>query len=1069
MGNGGASTNGVVLGAGAGDAMTLFVNAGSGIAPLNVTGSNGLVANGTTTIDLGIAGYTLGQHVLVDYAGAIGGGGFGAFALGTLPPRVTANLVNNVGNTSVDLNVTAIDFPQWVGDINGNWDINSTANWKEATSGTTTTYLENTVPGDQVLFTDAATGTTTIDLATTLSPSFITVNNTTKNYTFTSSSGGRISGPTGINKQGTGSLTINNSGNDHTGVTNILAGSIILGGNNVLSDASPINVNGGTLDIGPFGDTTGPVTLSSGSIAGSGGFLTASSFELRSGTVTATLNSPAGNLDKTTAGTVILSAQASYGGNTNVSEGTLQLGGSDVLPLATTLTMGAGSTSGIVELNSFNQQIDRLASSGTGTANSIRNTELAGGPATLTIAGIDPEKVNSTYGGALDGNLALRWSSPGVLTLTGTSTFTGGTTVDNLGTLAIGSDAALGAVPATSTNNVVFTNVGGTLRAAATDVTLAATRDILLDGVTVNFDSNGGANTMTISGVVNGGGHVGKVGNGTVIFNGANTYGGNTTIVAGNLRAGTSSAFSTSTVRITGSTASMQLGDGVTLTNNLISQSNSDNMVDVPVDAANATFAGNVTIESGGGGTQYRVAANGAGATLTLTGTATLPNTFVANAGNIIMSGSASINATGTAANALLGRPQTSVTTMALTLKDNASASFAGFTNLGNARNMTDVSLTLQDSATYSTAGTFNLLETTAATAASAVNLNGGTLTSGAFIKTSVGAGHTASINFNGGTLKAAAASTAYIPAAAGLAGKVKNGGAIIDTNGFDITVAAPLQADGTGGLTKNGVGALVLSGATTYTGPTAVNTGKLQLETNLTSSSSLAVADGATVELSPLTTRVIKTGNVAIAATAHLDLKDNKLITTNAPGTSSGGTYNGVQGDVQRASNFGAWDQPGLTTSMPDAVAGLTTIGIATGEQVRGLGPTDTDIFAGQTITGASTIAMYTYAGDANLDGTIDGGDYGIIDNFVQVPNADGYANGDFNYDGVIDGGDYGIIDNNVQAQGAPFPTSGAISASGASLSGVTAVPEPASLSVLGIAAAAMIGGRRRRRCGER
>jgi hypothetical protein len=64
----------------------------------------------------------------------------------------------------------------------------------------------------------------------------------------------------------------------------------------------------------------------------------------------------------------------------------------------------------------------------------------------------------------------------------------------------------------------------------------------------------------------------------------------------------------------------------------------------------------------------------------------------------------------------------------------------------------------------------------------------------------------------------------------------------------------------------------------------------------------------------------------------------------------------------------------------------------------------------------------MYTYAGDANLDGTIDGGDYGIIDNFVQVPNADGYANGDFNYDGVIDGGDYGIIDNNVQAQGAPL-----------------------------------------------
>jgi hypothetical protein len=61
-----------------------------------------------------------------------------------------------------------------------------------------------------------------------------------------------------------------------------------------------------------------------------------------------------------------------------------------------------------------------------------------------------------------------------------------------------------------------------------------------------------------------------------------------------------------------------------------------------------------------------------------------------------------------------------------------------------------------------------------------------------------------------------------------------------------------------------------------------------------------------------------------------------------------------------------------------------------------------------------------YTYAGDANFDGVIDGGDYGILDNFAQVPGASGYFNGDFNYDGVIDGGDYGVIDNNAQAQGA-------------------------------------------------
>ena len=202
-------------------------------------------------------------------------------------------------------------------------------------------------------------------------------------------------------------------------------------------------------------------------------------------------------------------------------------------------------------------------------------------------------------------------------------------------------------------------------------------------------------------------------------------------------------------------------------------------------------------------------------------------------------------------------------------------------------------------------------------------------------------------------------------------------------------------------------------------------------------------------------------TSNIAaltIATAAKLDLKSNKLITTTAAGTVTGGIYNGVQGEVQRAYDFGAWDGNGMTTSMPDAVAGLTTIGIATGEQVRGLGATDTDTFSGQVINGASVIAMYTYAGDANLDGTIDGGDYGIIDNFVQVPGAAGYANGDFNYDGVIDGGDYGIIDNNIQAQGAPFDTSG-----GVSLSGVSAVPEPSACAFAIVAGAGLLARRRR------
>jgi hypothetical protein len=200
---------------------------------------------------------------------------------------------------------------------------------------------------------------------------------------------------------------------------------------------------------------------------------------------------------------------------------------------------------------------------------------------------------------------------------------------------------------------------------------------------------------------------------------------------------------------------------------------------------------------------------------------------------------------------------------------------------------------------------------------------------------------------------------------------------------------------------------------------------------------------------------------SVSIDSGAKLDLKDNKLVTNTAPGTATGGVYDGLQREVQRARAGNAWNTPGLTTSMADAKVGKTTIGVSTGKQIRNLGPTQTSLWGGETITATSTLAMYTYAGDANLDGQIDAGDYGIIDNFVQVANASGYGNGDFNYDGFIDAGDYGIIDNNIQAQGTPFPVGGAVDS--ASLPGVTAVPEPGT-ATLAIAAAAALLRRRRR-----
>jgi hypothetical protein len=109
----------------------------------------------------------------------------------------------------------------------------------------------------------------------------------------------------------------------------------------------------------------------------------------------------------------------------------------------------------------------------------------------------------------------------------------------------------------------------------------------------------------------------------------------------------------------------------------------------------------------------------------------------------------------------------------------------------------------------------------------------------------------------------------------------------------------------------------------------------------------------------------------------------------------------------------------------------------------------------------------MFTYGGDANLDGKINIDDYGLIDSHVgQSGTACGWHNGDFNYDGKINIDDYGIIDANIGAQGAPIPTSATAPELGGltQIVGVTSVPEPASLGLLGFVGAAPMLRRRSR-----
>jgi len=79
--------------------------------------------------------------------------------------------------------------------------------------------------GNAVQFNDSALGTTTVNLTTTVNPGSVTVNNSSLPYTFNGS--GKISGSTGLTKQGSSTLSIaNTGGNNYTGPTTIAGGTL---------------------------------------------------------------------------------------------------------------------------------------------------------------------------------------------------------------------------------------------------------------------------------------------------------------------------------------------------------------------------------------------------------------------------------------------------------------------------------------------------------------------------------------------------------------------------------------------------------------------------------------------------------------------------------------------------------------------------------------------------------------------------------------------------------------------------------------------------------------------------
>ena len=246
-------------------------------------------------------------------------------------------------------------------------------------------------------------------------------------------------------------------------------------------------------------------------------------------------------LVKQGAGLQVLSGANTYSGGTTISGGTLQYGVNNSLP-----TSGAVHVSGgTLDLNTFNGTV--------GAVTMVNGAITGNSGATLTGASY------AVQNGMISANLAgasatLTKSTTGIVLLSGSNSYGGGTIINNSGILQLGNPAALG------TGSLVAN--GGTLDLAGYSVAVSS-----FSGAAGTVTNNGGTvATLTVNqagntvfgGSINDGASsmaLNLTGSGTLTLTNSNAYSGPTTIAGGVLYAGVAGALSSSSaVTISGGT-----------------------------------------------------------------------------------------------------------------------------------------------------------------------------------------------------------------------------------------------------------------------------------------------------------------------------------------------------------------------------------------------------------------------------------------------------------------------------------------------------------------------------------
>jgi fibronectin-binding autotransporter adhesin len=627
---------------------------------------------------------------------------------------------------------------------------------------------------------------------------------------------GVISGTGNLRSSGAGTWVLTGA-NTYTGNTVVDGGTLRAGSTTAFGTTSAVVVNGGTLDLNGFGMTFP-------TLAGTGGTVALGSATITLNPATGVSTNYAGGitgsggLTKTGAGTQTLTGASTYTGATTIGGGTLALNfaaasapTSDIIGGASTLSMGGGTLNVIGGAGEANAQTFNGFNVTAGN-NIITATSGVGGSMTVNLGAI-----NRT-GGLINFNLP----TSGAIT-TSNVTLGGWATVNgtDYAKVVAGNITAFTAADYINKDNAAtwvdnefitdvtgfFGTVGGTVqlgglrytRPVSTTVTVAAGQTLGVDGTIIVAPSVGTFNQLVTGGTMtgaSGGGVLGIQQNST----------GNFTIAS-------------QIVDNTGSIGFTKAGAG------LVTLTNAANSYTGATTVSQGTLSVN-TIGNGGAASSIGVSSGASsnlvleGSTLQYTGGSTSSDRgfTIAKSGAILGSG---IEVTNGAANLAFSGLVT-------------SSDGANFTKTGAG------TLTLSNSANNYT----GITTVSGGTLAVDTLANGG-LVSG------IGASSATSSNLvlqSGGELEYGGAT-----AASNRGFTLGTGGGAIDVSSGASTLTVSGTAVGAGSLTKQGAGVLVLSGANTYTGGTAVSAGTLRAGSTQAfggATGAMNVAAGATLDL---------------------------------------------------------------------------------------------------------------------------------------------------------------------------------------------------------------------------